>query len=1140
MHTLDKGLRSALENTILAARSAAEEAAQIVLEALGVGEKVPFPHLNDAERTLRRKLRSHGRQLGDTQYEDTKQTIVALTEEVAYQHWHRMLFARFLAENDLLMDDDPVSPIPLTIEECNDLAPSLGARNGWDLAARYASRMLPQIFLNDSPIFSLEFPIERQKVLEQLVSSIPQEVFHASDSLGWVYQFWQTKRKKAINDSGVKIGARELPAVTQLFTEPYMVSFLLDNSLGAWWAGKRLSSHDLATAEDEQELRDKAYVDHLPLEYLRFVRDEETEFWKPAGGSFDAWPKHLSEFKMLDPCCGSGHFLIATLQMLVPMRMELEGMTEDEAIQRVLEENIHGLELDQRCVELAAFALAFAAWTYPGSSGYRQLPALHIACSGQAINISDDELRKLANGNHELYNALEDLRNKFQQAPILGSLINPKSSIHQNELFSLDWEEVGPLLDSVLRKDQDDDLDEAGIVAQGLAKAASLLAGAYHLIGTNVPYLARGKQDQVLKDYCERYHNEAKNDLATVFLDRCLQFCPKGGTTTVVLPQNWLFLSSYTSFRKTLLQDETWHLISRLGPGAFDTISGEVVKAILILISRERSESEQIISGVDVSEQKAVEEKAMGLVEGEIKRVGQEEQLKNPDARIALETKDDVQLLAEYANSFQGISPADLLRFGRTFWESHASGTWIYWQSTQSSTLFYAGRELLLWYDAVEEKANLENTAYIRGHESWGKRGVVVRSMRSLPVSLHTGEPSDTNVAIIVPFEEKSLIPLWCYCSSPEYNEAVRRIDQKLNVTNATLVKVPFDLERWTKVAEEKYPNGLPLPFSDDPTQWIFHGHPCKSIVWNEDKKWTGFGPIRLESTVLHVAVARLLGYQWPAELDSKMELAKEQRALVQESETLLLFADNDGIVCIPSVGGEFSASERLLKMLKASYGDAWTDDTLSTLLRNTDTAGKTLENWLRDKFFIQHCKLFGDRPFIWHVWDGLPDGFSALVNYHKLDYKKLETLIYSYLGDWIQRQKTDVASNVEGAREKLSAAQALSQRLELILEGENPYDIFVRWKSLEEQPIGWNPDLNDGVRLNIRPFMSVPDIGKKGAGVLRDKPNIKWTKDRGQDVETAPWYNLGPLYDGNKGDRINDHHLSLEEKKNSRRFKKD
>ena len=132
MHTLEKSMRSALENIILEARSAAEEAVRIVLESLGVGEKVPFLHLNEAERTLRRRLRAHGRQLGDYQFEEGKQSIDALTEEVAYEHWHRMLFARFLAENDLLMDDDPVSPISLTLEECNDLAPSLGARNGWE------------------------------------------------------------------------------------------------------------------------------------------------------------------------------------------------------------------------------------------------------------------------------------------------------------------------------------------------------------------------------------------------------------------------------------------------------------------------------------------------------------------------------------------------------------------------------------------------------------------------------------------------------------------------------------------------------------------------------------------------------------------------------------------------------------------------------------------------------------------------------------------------------------------------------------------------------------------------------------------------------------------------------------------------
>ena len=156
-------------------------------------------------------------------------------------------------------------------------------------------------------------------------------------------------------------------------------------------------------------------------------------------------------------------------------------------------------------------------------------------------------------------------------------------------------------------------------------------------------------------------------------------------------------------------------------------------------------------------------------------------------------------------------------------------------------------------------------------------------------------------------------------------------------------------------------------------------------------------------------------------------------------------------------------------------------------------------------------------------------DGFAVLVNYHKLDTKLLETLIYTYLGDWIARQIQDKANGIDGAAEKIAAAETLKKRLELILLGEQPYDIFVRWKPLEKQPIGWNPDLNDGVRLNIRPFLSVPDVGKRGAGILRDKPNINWNKDRGKDVASAPWYGTFG------GDRINDHHLSLEEKKATR-----
>jgi hypothetical protein len=117
----------------------------------------------------------------------------------------------------------------------------------------------------------------------------------------------------------------------------------------------------------------------------------------------------------------------------------------------------------------------------------------------------------------------------------------------------------------------------------------------------------------------------------------------------------------------------------------------------------------------------------------------------------------------------------------------------------------------------------------------------------------------------------------------------------------------------------------------------------------------------------------------------------------------------------------------------------------------------------------------------------------------------------------------------VDGARERLDAAEGLKKKLEFILGGEAPYDIFARWKPIEKQPIGWNPDINDGVRLNIRPFMSAQDVGKRRAGALRDKPSIKWEKDRGKYVESAPWYHLF------KRDRINDHHLRLDEKRKAR-----
>ena len=1146
MKTLSTEFRRQLERTIIEAREVAEGGARVALETLAVHHHEPYAHMAPAKRRLRQQLRAHARQLGDRP--DTRSGgygIDHLVHECAYEHWHGMLFARFLAENDLLIE--PAMEIAISMEECEELAREKSV-DKWALAGRFAHQMLPQVFRPDHPVFEVQFAREHRLKLEALVEGLPADVFNAVDSLGWVYQFWQSRKKDEVNRSEVKIGADELPAVTQLFTEPYMVEFLLQNSLGAWWV--RRHPHTPCPVD---------------LTYLRKTEEE-----KPAAGDFDGWPDDLSEFRLLDPCCGSGHFLVAAFLMLVPMRIALEDLSATVAVDAVLRDNLHGLELDRRCVELAAFALALAAWKYPGTEGYRSLPDLNIACSGLAPNATKEqwlalaELAATAGGmpperdlfgvddsllSAPLRNSLDALYDLFAQAPMLGSLIDP-SRLKAN-LFQSGFESVRALLAATLEQERtNNEQTERTVAAQGMARAAELLAGQYHWVITNVPYLARGKQGEPLRAFCKQRYPAAKNDLATVFLERCMELCAEGGTVSLVLPQNWLFLTSYRKLREKLLKTETWHLLARLGEGAFASSAAAGAFVALLTLSRGtptgqsgglsgESTAGNTMYGLDVSEFRSADEKAKALREAEIKGVEQSRQLENPDARVVSDPANDLTLLSEEAISMRGIVSGDSDFFYRQFWQlAQITSHWRHLQTSVPTTQDFGGRERIIDWSTDGDgmlRPGTENLAY-------GRSGIALGQMRDLPATFYSGELYDNNTGVIVPLEKSHLPAIWCFCSSPEYNEAVRRIDQKLNVTNATLVKIPFDLDHWIKIANERYPNGLPRPYSDDPTQWIFHGHPCGSVIWDEAEKQTVHGPIRTDDTVLQVAVARLLGYRWPAEHDANMELATEQRKWVRRGEKLLDYADEDGIVCIPSVRGEPTAGDRLLQLLAASFGPAWNDGMRTKLL--AEVASPSLDDWLRNRFFAEHCKLFHHRPFVWHIWDGRKlDGFHALLSYHKLTESNskgrqlLESLTYSYLGDWIDWQQDGVKRDEGGAEDRLAAALKLQKRLIAILEGEPPFDIFIRWKPVEEQPVGWEPDVNDGVRLNIRPFMA-DDIpgGKKRAGILRVKPNIHWKKDRGKeparDQEQFPW-----LWNRDKftGERVNDVHLTIAEKRAAR-----
>ena len=1075
MPPLPTNLRRDLEKAVLAAREAAEKGALNALTVLAVDEDRSFDTMTPEQRGQRSALRARMKVLApsDTAYKplsDVSRGFGPLVEEVAYEQWHRMLFARFLAENGLLIH--PRHGVAVSLAECAELAATEGEPDEWMLAARFASDMLPGIFRSDDPAAHVRFAANDRAALEAILKELPAELFRADDALGWVYQFWQTKAKDEVNKSERKVGGKDLAPVTQLFTEHYMVRFLLENSLGAWWAVRHPDS-PLTRGWD----------------YLRWREPVAGEERVPAAGPFDEWPATAREITVMDPCCGSGHFLVAAGEMLRTMRIEEEGLTPAQAAEAVLHDNLFGLELDARCTQLAAFSLVFDAWKAGLEPKTVVIP--NVACSGIPVSGQLNDWIVLAGEDSNLADTLRRLYDLFKNAEDLGSLINPQALSPRDQLFTSRYEDVAPLLEEALSRSGDDPAAAVfGATAQGVERAGRLLSRTYTLVATNPPYLSRGKQADTLKEFADIYHKEAKADLATIFIERCRAFAEEAGAYAMVTPQNWLLLGSYADLRKRILQEQCIGLVALLGEEGFESFGVRGPRAVLALVRNSKRPRDWQFAAIDAStppgrSQVLIPEKLTLLRTGAVLFVAQDGQIQNPDGRITFENLGDRSLLARYARGVHGLTTGDGPRLRRGFWElREVRSPWATLRGTVTDTKSWDGCEdVLMWNGGGPPIATIPG-ARKDGQEAWGRAGVLVTQVRILPASLYSGELFDNNTAAIVPHVPADLPAIWAFCSSPEFNAEVRRIDQKLGVTSATLVKVPFDLAHWQDVATELYPTGLPEPHSDDPTQWLFQGCVCDS------------------TEPLQVAVARLLGYRWP-----------EQDASGEGLE-LTALEDGDGVVCLLPLQGEKGAAERLRAFLAAAYGESWSPGTPDELLKSVGYEATSLEQWLRDGFFEQHCKLFHHRPFIWQVWDGRRDGFSALVNYHRLDYGNLQKLTYTYLGSWIERQRDEKERGLPGSDDRLAAALALQMKLSHILAGEPPYDIYVRWKKLHEQPIGWNPDLDDGVRLNIRPFMT--------AGVLRWKPNIKWEKDRGKNPDGS--------------ERLNDLHLTVAQKQDARR----
>lgn len=194
--------------------------------------------------------------------------------------------------------------------------------------------------------------------------------------------------------------------------------------------------------------------------------------------------------------------------------MLVEKLDPRSACEKVIQENIHGLEIDKRCVEIAVFSIALLAWKYPNAGGYRRLPNMNIAWCGQPFNLSKSELLRIAGNDNNLEFQLSQIYELLEHASILGSLINPKKVSSKSSMFHKKWNYLE--IKILTKLTSSDETDDFRVIARGINKSLELLTKEYNWVVTNVPYLGIRKQNNVLRSFIENYY-DSRHDLSTVF-----------------------------------------------------------------------------------------------------------------------------------------------------------------------------------------------------------------------------------------------------------------------------------------------------------------------------------------------------------------------------------------------------------------------------------------------------------------------------------------------------------------------------------------------------------------------------------------------------------------------------------------------
>ena len=455
----------------------------------------------------------------------------------------------------------------LLIVQCNALNSILPGM--FQTIADYTELLLPDNLLREG------------SVIEQMISQIPEDNWQdAVQIIGWLYQYYDSEKKDGVFAAlkkNVKITKENIPAATQLFTPDWIVRYMVENSLGRLWVeGHPDTKTQLLPTPEEQAAYIAGSRDpedtkwHYYLEEAQQEPQVQAQLSEISKQYADLTPEQI---KVIDPCCGSGHILAYLFDVLMQI-YENYGYTPRDAVASILQNNLYGLDIDDRAAQLAYFAVMMKAVRYDkrflkrkDEDGEPDVPQPHVYAIEESNRIEKPDVEYFCNGKLELNDAMHTILTQLYDAKEYGSILT---------ITPQDWDTLYARFDEVA--------DESSFHRESIRKkllplvrVAQTLAQKYDAVVTNPPYMGSSGMGAKLAEYVKKNYPDSKSDLFAVFIEVCSRMAKQNGYQAMITQHAWMFLSSFEKLREKMMLTETVSM-AHLGARAFEEIGGEVVQ----------------------------------------------------------------------------------------------------------------------------------------------------------------------------------------------------------------------------------------------------------------------------------------------------------------------------------------------------------------------------------------------------------------------------------------------------------------------------------------------------------------------------------------------------------------------------------